>query len=171
MTSIVDALKYYDYDSSFNQRKNYYGKLGGSGTYTGNSTQNQWMLSRFRNIMGYKNGGIIGNLRTIAKGNGDDSLAINTFEKGEGIIPLNMMPEWKTLVSTLPTLNNLISGQGIGSSPVYNFQGIEIVLPNVTNYEEFVSALISDQNFNRAILTKVNSSLTGKNNLGNMRFK
>lgn len=129
------------------------------------------MLSRFRNIMGYKNGGIIGNLRTIARGNGDDSFTINTLQKGEGIIPLNMMPEWKTLVSTLPTLNNLISGNGIDSSPVYNFQGMEVVLPNVTNYEEFKSALIGDQNFNRSILTKVNSSLTGKNNLGNMRFK
>ncbi|MCR1960194.1 hypothetical protein SAMN04489758_101171 [Thomasclavelia cocleata] len=168
--SLVDALKYFDFDSSFNMRKIYYDKLGGSGTYVGNSRQNSWMLSNFRNIMGYSTGGIVGSLKTIARSNGDDSITINTLQKGEGIIPLNMMPKFDKFVASLPSLNNLVNNQIGNGTPTYNFNGMEIVLPNVTNYEEFKSALITDTKFNNAILTKVNTTLTGGNSLSNRRF-
>lgn len=120
--------------------------------------------------MGYSTGGIVGNLRTIARGNGDDTFTINTLQKGEGIIPLNMMPKFDKFVASLPSLNNLIKSQADNSTPIYNFNGMEIILPNVKNYEEFKSALITDQKFNNAILTTVSTTLTGGNSLSNRRF-
>jgi len=44
-TSIVDRLKYHDYDSSFSQMARYYAAMGFSGTYTGSASQNINMLN------------------------------------------------------------------------------------------------------------------------------
>ena len=54
-TSIVDRLKYRDFDSSYSARKSYYSAMGGSGTYTGSSNQNKWMISEMA-AHGYKKG-------------------------------------------------------------------------------------------------------------------
>lgn len=46
-TSIVDRLKYHNYDSSFGRRRSYYAAMGFGGNYTGSASQNvsmiQWM--------------------------------------------------------------------------------------------------------------------------------
>lgn len=54
-TSIVDRLKYHNYDSAFSQRAKYYSAMGGTGTYTGSSAQNTWMLAQMKSH-GYQKG-------------------------------------------------------------------------------------------------------------------
>ena len=54
-TSVVDRLKYNNFDSSFTARSSYYSKLGGTGTYTGSSSQNTWMIRKMKE-MGYQKG-------------------------------------------------------------------------------------------------------------------
>ena len=54
-TSVVDRLKYNDFDSSFTARASYYSKLGGNGIYTGSSSQNTWMIQKMKG-MGYQKG-------------------------------------------------------------------------------------------------------------------
>lgn len=54
-TSVVDRLKKFDFDSSFTARASYYSKLGGTGTYTGSSSQNTWMIRKMKE-MGYQKG-------------------------------------------------------------------------------------------------------------------
>lgn len=44
-SSIVDRLKYFNFDSSFSKRRDYYTAMGGTGTYTGSASQNVWMES------------------------------------------------------------------------------------------------------------------------------
>lgn len=44
-TSIVDRLKYNNFDSSFNRRKSYYKSMGLSGTYKGSASQNVAMIN------------------------------------------------------------------------------------------------------------------------------
>lgn len=53
--SIVDRLKYFNFDSSFSARSQYFSKLGGSGTYRGSSSQNTWLISQMK-LKGYKKG-------------------------------------------------------------------------------------------------------------------
>lgn len=53
--SVVDRLKYFDFASDFSSRATYYKKLGGSGTYTGSSSQNRWFISKMKE-MGYASG-------------------------------------------------------------------------------------------------------------------
>lgn len=54
-TSIIDRLRYLDYDYSFSARSQYYSKMGFSGTYTGAAAQNAKMLDWMK-LNGYKNG-------------------------------------------------------------------------------------------------------------------
>lgn len=166
--SVVDALKYVDMDSSFGKRSQYYSALGGSGAYTGSSSQNTWLLSQVRSIFGFAQGGEIGALKSVIRGNGDDSLAINTFKQGEKIIPLNRVPEWDKLIDTLPTLNSVLSNVGSSSVEVGQFN---VTLPNVKNYQEFKEALVKDNSFNKAIAVMLDSSINNKNSLNRLRFK
>ena len=56
-TSIVDRLKYYDFDSSFSARKHYYEQMGFKDNYIGSHTQNVDMLDWMKkNYKGYKHG-------------------------------------------------------------------------------------------------------------------
>ena len=167
--SVVDALKYVNMDSSFGKRAQYYSALGGSGAYTGSTSQNNWLLSQVRSIFGFAQGGEIGALKSIIKGNGDDSLAINTFKQGEKIIPLNRVPEWDKLIATLPTLNTALDNS-FGQSSVEVGQ-IQITLPNVKNYQDFKNALIKDDKFNNAVATMLDSKLNNKNSFNKLKFK
>jgi cell division septation protein DedD len=47
-TSIVDRLRYFDFDSSFSARKKYYKAMKGSGTYKGTASQNNWMIKQMK---------------------------------------------------------------------------------------------------------------------------
>ncbi|WP_300077590.1 DUF3597 family protein [uncultured Thomasclavelia sp.] len=168
-TSVVDSLKFVNMDSSFGARATYYSKLGGSGAYTGSASQNTWLLSQVRRIFGFAKGGEIGALQNVIRGNGDDSLAINTFKQGEKIIPLDMVPEWDNLIQSLPNLNSLINNAGQNIQYIYSFDNI--TLPNVTNYEQFKEALIKDNKFNNAMATMIDSGINNKNSLNKLRFK
>lgn len=167
--SVVDALKYVNMDSSFGKRAQYYSALGGSGAYTGSTSQNNWLLSQVRSIFGFAQGGEIGALKSVIKDNGDDSLAINTFKQGEKIIPLNRVPEWDKLIATLPTLNTTLDSS-FGQSSVEVGQ-IQITLPNVKNYQDFKNALIKDDKFNNAVATMLDSKLNNKNSFNKLKFK
>ncbi len=100
-SSIVDRLKLRDISSDFQNRKKYYSAMGGTGTYTGSSSQNAWMIAQMK-AHGFLKGGIIGNAIHSA---GEDGFIL--ARTGEGILPLEMMPEWEELISSLPKLNNM----------------------------------------------------------------
>lgn len=48
-------LKYHDIKSDFNTRKSYFYAMGGTGNYTGSSSQNHWMVEQLK-IHGYRVG-------------------------------------------------------------------------------------------------------------------
>lgn len=176
-TSIVDALKYYDFDSSFARCEEYYRKLGGGGTYIGSYAQNTWMLSKFRGIMGYSKGGIVGELQSIVRGNGDDMITINTLKRGEGIIPLELMPSMHSLINGLPALNQAmqkVQGNSYRSSGELNhlyLDNLSVTLPNITNYKEFRNAMLNDSNLMNTIKSEIGSELGFGAKLNKNRYK
>lgn len=176
-TSIVDALKYYDFDSSFARCEEYYRKLGGGGTYIGSYAQNTWMLSKFRGIMGYSKGGIVGELQSIAKGNGDDMITVNTLKRGEGIIPLELMPSMHSLINGLPTLNKaiqIIQGNGYRAFGELNhlyLDNLSVTLPNITNYKEFRNAMLNDSSLMNTIKSEIGTELGFGAKLNKNRYK
>ena len=180
-TSIDDALAFYDYDWSFNAKKKYYKDLIGNDAYTGSYNQNVALLKKFREIKGYNQGGVIGELKNIIGRNNDNSLAINTFEKGEGIIPLSLMGDWKTLINNLEPLNasmdflnkalipNIKANRSTNET-VNNDVQLSITLPNVTNYDEFKNALVKDKSFEKVVQSMTFGNALGKNSLNKNKY-
>lgn len=83
-TSIVDRLKYRDYNSSFSHRRNYYAAmgLGSASSYTGSASQNKAMINWMKQNR-FAKGGTIGSL---VKSAGEDGFVL--ARTGEEILSL-----------------------------------------------------------------------------------
>lgn len=183
-TSIVDRLKYNNFDSSFTARASYYTKLGGSGTYTGSSAQNTWLLQKMKS-MGYRKGTLratqglhlydedgIGSEVIITK----DGI-LKQFNGGDRVFNKDMVdnlwnlaqlntPAIKVNLPTLPKMER----NNVSNSVNMSVDGVEINLPNVTNYKEFRNELIKDSTFTNAMGTYVNNKIMGKNPLEHLKY-
>lgn len=170
-TSIVDRLKFRDFDSSFSNRRDYYYAMGGSGTYTGSSSQNTWMIQQMKEH-GYKNGGTIGGL--IRKAGEDGIILART---GEEVLSLEKIKELKgAFIAAQPFidvsnhLNRLTTLTPTPNSNIKNDIQMNIALPNVTNYNEFVSQLQADKRFEKIIQQMTIGNALGKNELTKYKF-
>lgn len=168
--SIVDALKYFNYDSSFSQRANYFRQMGGSGTYRGSASQNMWMLQKFRKIKGYASGGIVGDIENIIRGNGDDHLTINTLKKGEAVLDPSTTKIIQKLNTTAPMINNIVNGMRESGNIKVDSVHVDINLPNVKSYKDFRNELINDKQFDKAINDMVSTTLMGGNSLSKRKY-
>lgn len=190
-TSIVDRLKYYNFDSSFSARASYYSKLGGSGTYRGSDSQNTWLIQKMKS-MGYKNG-----TKNAKAGlhwtqeNGEeiivrksDGAVLTHLNKGDLVLDnessqilwefsqnpgafmkkfglSNLTPQINITAPILPAT----VGTNASSPLNMNVGDIEINLPNVKNYDDFKNQLIKDGNFEKAMFSAINHAATGKGNV------
>lgn len=78
----------------------------------------------------------------------------------------NLTPQFNFVTPTLPP----IARNNASNSVNMNVDGIEINLPNVTNYKEFKNELIKDSDFTNAMGTYVNNKIMGKNSLEHLKF-
>lgn len=179
--SIVDRLKYFDFDSSFSARKGYYSALGLSGTYNGSSSQNVAMLNKMKS-MGYSSGGFVADMQKIAFRNGDDMIAVNTLKKGEAVLSAAQTEMFKALIEKLPTANAMLdtsqffpnlSGnfakREIGN--VENKTEINVAIDRVLDYNDFVSQMQKDPRVERIIQGMTVDQLAGKGALSKYRVK
>lgn len=95
-------LKLHNFDSSKSARAGYYKAMGGSGTYVGSASQNNWMISEMKKH-GFKQGGTIGKLIRSA---GEDGFVLaRTGEEilsKEKLIMLRMLYNIFLKTSILP---------------------------------------------------------------------
>lgn len=161
-TSIVDRLKKFNFDSSFQARATYYSKLGGSGTYKGSASQNIWMIKKMKE-MGYKKGSsnipydqmnwvhdgeIIlkrasdgGYLTELTSG----SKVLNA-KQVENLLDLsNINPSLFMPNVNLPKIPNMQS-KSAPSNSIGDVQ-VNIELPNVQSYEDFMTKAQNDTRF------------------------
>ena len=190
-TSIVDRLKYYNFDSSFAARTSYYSKLGGSGTYTGSAAQNTWLIQKMKS-MGYKKGtknasaglhwtqedgeeiiirksdGAV--LTQLNKGDlvldNESSQTLWEFSQDPGAFMKkfglsNLTPQINVAAIPLPDFNRIENTQ---NSQHMNFGDININLefPNVNDYKDFRNKLIKDDIIEKAMFASINHAMTGK---------
>ena len=173
-TSIVDALKYYDYNSSFAKRKDYYKKLGFGSNYTGSSSQNNKLLKEFRKIMGYSKGGLVGQLKKVAKINGDTGVSINTLTPGESVFDVKTTEQLIRFNKNADKFSDLMNYLGTNNSTQtiiqQSFDGMRIELPNVRNFNEFKNELFSDNDFRKFVFQTVDNKYSGKNKLSIKKY-
>ena len=186
-TSIVDRLKFFNYDSSFDARKMYYGKMGFSGTYISNSKQNTDMI-RWMKTKGYATG-----VYNLPK-----SEIAWTQEKGREVIispstgaMLTPLAEHDSVLSAAATRNMFeffndpsVFMEGLNLSKYslepslasklnQNFENhfqVAIEVNNPNNFEDFVYQLQHDKNVEKIIQAMTIGKLSGGGDLRKFRW-
>lgn len=170
-SSIVDRLKLHNFDSSQSARAGYYKAMGGSGTYVGSASQNNWMISEMRKH-GFKQGGTIGKLIRSA---GEDGFVL--ARTGEEILSKEKLIMLKDALQYIPQNYNIASTslpkftQKVSNSSVdvkVDFGGI--TMNGVNNPEEFVTELQKSKRFEKIVQSITVDTAMGKNSLGKYRF-
>ena len=170
-SSIVDRLKLHNFDSSQSARAGYYKAMGGSGTYVGSASQNNWMISEMRKH-GFKQGGTIGKLIRSA---GEDGFVL--ARTGEEILSKEKLIMLKDALQYIPQNYNIASTslpkftQKASNSSVdvkVDFGGI--TMNGVNNPEEFVTELQKSKRFEKIVQSITVDTAMGKNSLGKYKF-
>lgn len=164
-TSIVDALKYHNFDSSFEARSMYYSKMGLSGIYTGSASQNLQMISWLR-AHGYKNGvknvpsaGLFwtneGAPETILRKS--DGALLTKLDTGDMVLNHAARDNFWNLMNHPDTfLGRLMPHALSGTTPSFSSTSdvnvsMSFVLPGVKNYDELMTAVRTDPKFEKFI--------------------
>lgn len=168
-TSIVDRLKYHDFDSSFSQARKYYAAmgLGSASSYTGSYSQNINMISWMKRN-GFSTGGTIG--KAISASGEDGFILARSGEEVLSIPKLELASNMvNKLISSNTLLPNIKAVKPTETTGDIHFVVEEMNLPNVTDSKEFanefVDVLKSNNNVQRAIRAVSTDLLTGKNSL------
>lgn len=179
-TSIIDRLKYNDFDSSFSARKSYYSAMGLSGTYTGTDAQNAQMINWMK-LHGYKNGAY--NLRkselawTQENGNPEviirpsDGAILTPLAEGDSVLNPDAT---KNLYNFMNSPHDFVRSLGLNNIPVHtqkaqniNIGGVEFVInaPNATNWAEIKQDAMKDTQFTRFMQEVTVGKATGRSTL------
>lgn len=121
------------------------------GTYTGSSSQNTRLIELLKKN-GYQKGGTIGDL---VRKTGEDGFIL--AHSGEEVLSI---PKLKIASSMVDDLIGYSKSNNKKSSTSVGDVFINMEFPNVQNYEQFKSQLISDRNFDKYIKTTIGESLS-----------
>ena len=163
-------LKYNNFDSSFSARSDYYSELGFSGTYTGSAKQNNQILSYLKSN-GYKQG--VYKLSRNELAWTQEGRALEAIVRPSDGAILTPLAKNDSVLNAFATANifdfandpnkfirdNLnidgsvsnIPVQAIGGDTYDNDFSMQVVLPNVQNYEQFKHAMQHDKSFENMV--------------------
>lgn len=183
--SIVDRLKYFNFDSSFSARKRYYSAMGFGNGYTGTPAQNNKMLSWMKNH-GYKNGkfSVSKDEYRWTQENGEeiilrptDGAILTPLVKGDRVLnkeatanlyKLLNNPSGFVAESSRTNIGN-IKSPNIANS--YNGDiNFAVTLPNVSNYNEFKYALQHDKSFEKVIQSMTIDRIAGGSSIKKYKY-
>lgn len=170
--SLVDRLKYFDFDSSMNARKKYYKNLF-NGAYSASAAQNTKLIAEMKKH-GFHNGGIVGNL---VKATGEDGFIL--ARKNEPVLTPENADKLREAIKmsnvTLAQLNSLTKMPQLKSSNNDINQTVtfgDIYMDGVNNPEQFAQELRkafgSDTKTQKMLSSFIGNQLTGRNS---MEFK
>lgn len=155
-TSIVDRLKYFDFDSSYSARAKYFSAMGGSGVYSGSASQNMWMISEMKKHS-FAKGGRIGSLINRT---GEDGFVL--ARSGEAILTAAQAEQFAELVGKLDRLNYTLdipeylsrlswnTAKTDAGKPNYTFE-TNIAIDHVEDYDDLVAKMKTDRRFEKLV--------------------
>lgn len=188
-SSIVDRIKWHDYDSSFGARAGYYEQMGYDDPYYGTSEQNIQML-KYMKSHGLKkgsksaHGGLTltdedglgsevifskkyGTLRKLDAGdmvfNADQVEKLWNLSKG---MP-NMFVD--NLGAKLPDIPNI--SNSLANKVDVSYGDVSLSFPNVHNYEDFMKQAQQDPKFEKMVQNMTLGQTLGRNSLSKLTFR
>lgn len=190
--SIVDRIKWHDYDSSFAARSQYYDQMGGEGQYYGTYDQNIFMLDWMKSH-GYRKGtnsakpGIhltdedglgsevivtkYGTLRQLEAGDTvfSKEQVQKLWDMSKGITALTPNMGLNNIASKLPDIP--VNSKSMSNKMDVQFGDVTLSLPNVKNYEDFMKQMVSDKRFLKAVQEGTLGQVLGRNSLNMLTFR
>lgn len=132
----------------------------------------------YNTIRGFSKGGMVGGLQKIAAKNGDDLIAINTLKRGEAVLTPEQAKQFSKLVESLPYLNAIINPNVSGLPKNMQSGGntigeisINIPIERVQDYNDFVTQLQKDNQFEKLVRSMSTDLLAGKSTLAKHKYK
>lgn len=191
-SSIVDRIKWHDYDSSFAARSQYYDQMGGDGQYYGTYDQNIFMLDWMKSH-GYRKGtnsakpGIhltdedglgsevivtkYGTLRQLEAGDTvfSKEQVQKLWDMSKGITALTPNMGLNNITTKLPDIP--ANSKSMTNKVDVEFGDVTLSLPNVKNYEDFMKQMVSDKRFLKAVQEGTLGQVLGRNSLNMLTFR
>lgn len=190
--SVIDRLKYNNFDSSFGARSQYYEQMGGDGQYTGSYDQNVWMLDYLKNH-GYKNGtksATAGLHRTDEEGLGSEVIfskkygTLRRLDAGDMVFNKDQVEKLWNLSKGITTPNMYMDNLGaklpditpVSTNKSVDIGGINVNVDKVVtdNPEDFTrqlgNALASNSRIQKIINENVSNAMLGRNSLSTRKY-
>ena len=190
--SVIDRLKYNNFDSSFGARSQYYEQMGGDGQYTGSYDQNVFMLDYLKNH-GYRKGtksATAGLHRTDEEGLGSEVIfskkygTLRKLDTGDMVFNADQVEKLWNLSKGITTPNMYMDNLGaklpditpVSTNKSVDIGGINVNVDKVVtdNPEDFTRQLTNELAGNskiQKILGEINSNqLLGRNSLSTRRY-
>lgn len=187
--SIVDRIKWHDYDSSFSARAGYYEQMGNDDPYYGTSEQNIQMLEYMKSH-GLKKGSKSapgGLTLTDEQGLGSEVIfskkygTLRKLDTGDMVFNADQVEKlWNlskgmpnmfvdNLGAKLPDISNI--SNNLANKVDVEFGDVTLSLPNVKNYEDFMKQMVSDKRFLKAVQEGTLGQILGRNSLNMLTFR
>ena len=190
--SVIDRLKYNNFDSSFGARSQYYEQMGGEGQYTGSYDQNVFMLDYLKNH-GYRKGtksATAGLHRTDEEGLGSEVIfskkygTLRKLDTGDTVFNKDQVEKLWNLSKGITTPNMYMDNLGaklpditpVSTNKSVDIGGINVNVDKIVtdNPEDFTRQLTNELAGNskiQKILGEINSNqLLGRNSLSTRRY-
>ena len=190
-SSIVDRIKWHDYDSSFSARAGYYEQMGNDDPYYGTSEQNIQMLEYMKSH-GLKKGSKSahgGLTLTDEDGLGSEVIfskkygTLRKLDAGDMVFNADQVEKLWNLSKGITTPNMYMDNLGVKLPDVPNisnnlankvdveFGDVTLSLPNVKNYEDFMKQMVSDKRFLKSVQEGTLGQVLGRNSLNMLTFR
>lgn len=191
-SSIVDRIKWHDYDSSFAARSQYYDQMGGEGQYYGTYDQNVFMLDWMKNN-GYRKGtnsakpGIhltdeyglgsevivtkYGTLRQLDSGDTvfSKEQVQKLWDMSKGITALTPNMGLNNIANKLPDIP--ANSKSMSNKVDISYGDVSLNFPNVKNYDDIMKQAQRDPKFESMIQEMTIGQTLGRNSLNKLTFR
>lgn len=188
-SSIVDRIKWHDYDSSFSARAGYYEQMGNDDPYYGTSEQNIQMLEYMKSH-GLKKGSKSahgGLTLTDEQGLGSEVIfskkygTLRKLDAGDMVFNADQVEKlWNlskgmpnmfvdNLGAKLPDIPNI--SNNLANKVDVSYGDVSLSFPNVHNYEDFMKQAQQDPKFEKMVQNMTLGQTLGRNSLSKLTFR
>lgn len=191
-SSIVDRIKWHDYDSSFAARSQYYDQMGGEGQYYGTYDQNIFMLDWMKSH-GYRKGTksatsgvhiydednpgsevIVTKYGTLRQFDSGDTVfskeqVQKLWDMSKGITALTPNMGLNNIASKLPDIP--VNSKSMSNKVDISYGDVSLSFPNVHNYEDFMKQAQQDPKFEKMVQNMTLGQTLGRNSLNKLTFR
>lgn len=191
-SSIVDRIKWHDYDSSFAARSQYYDQMGGEGQYYGTYDQNIFMLDWMKSH-GYRKGtkSATSGVHIYDEDNPGSEVIVTKygtlrqFDSGDTVFSKEQVQKlWdmsKGITALTPNmgLNNIanklpdipVNSKSMSNKVDISYGDVSLSFPNVHNYEDFMKQAQQDPKFEKMVQNMTLGQTLGRNSLNKLTFR